>query len=434
MEDPIISRGRPVRVPAGLIVPVGPTGSGKTSLARRLVRRGLDPKGIVATRSLSPELLHQRVDVKLRAGMTVYVDGENLSRAVRRSLLTQAHAAGRPAAALLASGLSFDELAERSATTSAKGDENLVSSVLAWQRLSATSLSHEGFDRVERFDDRSDLVALPAGVDWRAVPGPFAVIGDVHGCYDTLWDLLDELGFDEELNHPDGLFPIFAGDLADKGGPSADQVEDPADIGAVKVLRFALWARRSGKAAIVYGNHERKLARKLASSEAPVGIGGGIGVGATIGAIAAQHDASALRAALVSSLPSLPTHLRLDDGHDGLVVVHGGIRPELLGRNDKRAQGFCLFARDDKHQWIAGWDRPETVVFGHVIQPDGPLLARSSSGALVVGIDTGAYEGGGLSAYRSDTRSCVTVATRPADRADEALLSRYREELAAAMA
>lgn len=423
MEDPTAERGRPVRVPAGLIVPIGPSGSGKTCLARRLVRRGLDPAGIIPAESLSVEQVRRHLDIKLRAGQTVYLDSQNLSRRARRELVAQAHAAGRPATALLASGLTFETLLDRAHLDESQSDAFLASA-MTWRRLEPPVLAHEGFDRVERFGDRTEVVALPSGVDWRGVPGPFAVIGDVHGCHRTLLDLLDELGFDEELNHPDGLFPIFAGDTTDKGGLLADDVEDPREIGAVKVIRLVMAARAAGKAAAIYGNHERRLARKLVDGDLPIGDG----AHATIEAIAAQPDADELAAMLITVLPTLPTHLWLDDDRDGLVAVHGGIRPELLGRNDKRAHNFCLYARDG---WIERWTRPETVVFGHVIQTNGPLVTRAPSGALAVGIDTGAYEGGGLTAFRSDTRECVTVPTRPEERASDLLLERYRAEVTA---
>ena len=58
--------------------------------------------------------------------------------------------------------------------------------------------------------------------DWRDIRGPFDIIGDVHGCFDELAALLDNLGYRidpfepgaEDLiggRHPQGRVAFFVG-------------------------------------------------------------------------------------------------------------------------------------------------------------------------------------------------------------------------------
>ena len=74
--------------------------------------------------------------------------------------------------------------------------------------------------------------------------GPIDIIGDVHGEYDALQDLLKHLGYDNEGVHPTGRRLVFVGDLVDRGPNSPQVVED--------VMRFV----ENGNAQCILGNHE----------------------------------------------------------------------------------------------------------------------------------------------------------------------------------
>ena len=48
----------------------------------------------------------------------------------------------------------------------------------------------------------------------------FDIIGDVHGCYDELMELIERLGYEKKdgcYTHPEGRRLISVGDVADKG-------------------------------------------------------------------------------------------------------------------------------------------------------------------------------------------------------------------------
>ncbi len=78
----------------------------------------------------------------------------------------------------------------------------------------------------------------------------FDIIGDVHGCYDELLELIKLLGYqktEEHLFHTDGRQLVFVGDYIDRGPKS------------LEVLDFV----RSYGCLVVLGNHDDKLRRAL---------------------------------------------------------------------------------------------------------------------------------------------------------------------------
>ena len=83
--------------------------------------------------------------------------------------------------------------------------------------------------------------ALPAG--------DLDIVGDVHGEYDALCQLLRHLGYDAQGGHAQGRRLVFVGDLCDRGPDS------PAVLALVQRLVA------SGRAHMVLGNHEINLLR-----------------------------------------------------------------------------------------------------------------------------------------------------------------------------
>ncbi len=74
--------------------------------------------------------------------------------------------------------------------------------------------------------------------------GALDIVGDVHGEWLALQNLLRHLGYDGEGNHPQGRKLVFVGDLCDRGP------ESPA------VLAWFKRAYEAGNALAVLGNHE----------------------------------------------------------------------------------------------------------------------------------------------------------------------------------
>ena len=48
-------------------------------------------------------------------------------------------------------------------------------------------------------------------------PGKLDIIGDIHGEIDSLCELLQQLGFDDDGLHPESRHLVFVGDCRDRG-------------------------------------------------------------------------------------------------------------------------------------------------------------------------------------------------------------------------
>jgi len=79
--------------------------------------------------------------------------------------------------------------------------------------------------------------------------GPIDIVGDIHGEYEALCALLDELGYAVDGTHPEGRQLVFVGDFCDRGPNS------PA------VIKMAQNMIQAGRAHAVLGNHELNLLR-----------------------------------------------------------------------------------------------------------------------------------------------------------------------------
>src|SRR5262245_22521003 len=130
-------------------------------------------------------------------------------------------------------------------------------------RRSLGGLQREGFSDVYLLRsvdevDRTTISREPRQSREHTERGPFDLIGDVHGCFDELLELLGRLGYaiDESdrtyaVTPPAGRRAVFLGDLVDRG-PKVPQV-----------LRLVMTMVASGTALCVQGNHEAKLLRAL---------------------------------------------------------------------------------------------------------------------------------------------------------------------------
>ncbi|MFD2998980.1 metallophosphoesterase [Pontibacter toksunensis] len=221
--------------------------------------------------------------------------------------------------------------------------------------------------------------------------GPFHIVGDVHGCFEELLELLQRLNyriaFNEqdqryEVQPPDHFKALFVGDLVDRGPNSPE------------VLRLVMDMVAAGQAYCVSGNHDNKLYRKLLGHQVQVRHGLELTVAQMEKYPPAFHER------VKSFLGSLPHHIILDQGR--LVLAHAGLEENLHGRNNKKVQAMCLYgpttgAQDEKGlpvrlDWAAAYCGKAIVVYGHT--PVFKPFWRNNT----INIDTGCVFGGSLTA------------------------------------
>ena len=126
----------------------------------------------------------------------------------------------------------------------------------------------------------------------------FDIIGDVHGCYNELVQLLTKLKIDNTYTRK----LVFLGDLIDRGPYP------------VKVLNLVMDLVNQDKAICIMGNHDNKLMRYLKGNKVTINNG----LDKTIANPEFQNEE--FRKKVFDFLNSLPLYLKLDYGR--LVVVH----------------------------------------------------------------------------------------------------------------
>ena len=410
----------PLLVPElSLVVLVGASGSGKSTFARRHFRptqvlSSDTCRGLVADdendQSATPDafdVLTYIAATRLRAGRLTVVDATNVKREDRATLVALARRHDvLPVAIVL--DVPEQVCLDRNA---GRPDRDMPPAVVRRQRADLRrglrGLGREGFRKVHVLQTPEQVDAATIAYekqynDRRDDPGPFDVIGDVHGCLAELEDLLAALGYALDRDgtgrpvdaaHPDGRRALFLGDLVDRGPDSPG------------VLRLVMGMVAAGHALAVPGNHENKLVRALAGN--PVTVSHGLG--ATLEQLAAETPE--FRRAVQDFCHGLVSHYVLDGGR--LVVAHAGLSERLQGRSSARVRSFALYGdttgeTDEyglpvRYPWATEYRGAATVLYGHTPVPEPEWVNNTLC------LDTGCVFGGRLTALRYPERELVSV-------------------------
>jgi RNA ligase len=197
------------------------------------------------------------------------------------------------------------------------------------------------------------------------------IVGDVHGCFDELMELLAERDFD-----PKEDVLISVGDLVDRG-PKVKEVLD-----------FCMLLPRFYSVA---GNHDDKCMRYFEGRNVKVGHGMETTIEAFGGKMPPAH---------MEFLRRLPLILKAPSGY----VVHAGFDPLMLPEEQQRSD--CLYMRYyggksyfdsfGGELWYKLWPKDYPRVFyGHIPDVSGPCLPN------IVSLDGGCVFGDYLKAWDS---------------------------------
>lgn len=212
-------------------------------------------------------------------------------------------------------------------------------------------------------------------------------IGDVHGRLDLLERLLDDIHAEIDRERPAKVLLVFLGDLIDRGPSSAQVVE-----------RLRTYRRHGVRPIFLLGNHEEVLLRILGGETEHLPgwlrFGGAqclqsYGVNPQVVASASVESAlAAIRQAIptehVQFLRTFVDTCRFGD----YLFVHAGIRPGIA--LDQQRQSDLRWIREPF--LIDETDHGFMVVHGHTISAE--VEQRPNR----IGIDTGAYQSGVLTA------------------------------------
>lgn len=215
------------------------------------------------------------------------------------------------------------------------------------------------------------------------------IIGDIHGCFSELKQLIIELGYswnDGVPKHPNGRLLAFVGDLTDRGANSLAVIDLVSSLVAKKLAYY------------VPGNHCDKLYRYFLGRNVQLTHGLET-TDAELQALSAK-EFQHYRAKFCKLVETSPLYHVLDDGK--LVIAHAGIRQDYIGRTDIKVKTFVLYGditgefyadgRPIRRDWSKRYQGKALIVYGHTPVSEARFLNHT------VNIDTGAVFGGKLTA------------------------------------
>lgn len=397
-----------------LILLIGTSSSGKSTFARRHFApteivssdhyRAVvanDENDQTATRDAF-ELVHAIIRMRLKRSLLTVLDATNIKAVDRKEYVNMAGEYGVPIIAFVFNLPESVVMERHRARSDRSFPDWVLLNQLTMLRNTHNSLAVEGFQAIYTFDSQEVIDSIVMNrttqiTSHQHEKGPFDVIGDVHGCYDELVELLTKLGYNlTDLNHSSGRKLIFVGDLVDRGPNS------------VAVLRLVMQLIKAGLALCVIGNHDDKLRRKLRGNKVTMNNG----LAETVEQLNAEP--AAFRDTVRRFLENLPYYILLDGGQ--LLVAHAGLRQDLQGRSGDAVRSFCLFGETTgevdayglpvRLNWAADYRGKTTVVYGHTPVAEAEWLNNT------IDIDTGCAFGGKLTALRYPERELVSVAAK----------------------
>ena len=399
-----------------LVVLVGASGCGKSTFARKHFKptevlssdfcRGLvsnDENDQSATKEAF-ETLHFIARKRLTRGLLTVIDATNVQPESRKPLVEIAREYHTLPVAIV---LNVPERICQDRNQS-RPDRSFGPHVVRNQtqdlRRSLRGLEREGFRHVFILSadeiDSTEIMRQPLWNNLRHEHGPFDIIGDIHGCFDELLQLLEKLGYLKDENNiyrpPSGRKAIFLGDLVDRGPKSPE------------VVHFVKGMVDRGNAFCVPGNHDIKFMRAIWGKKVQITHGLEDSLRQFKAAEESQHDSSRIAAEFIDKLVS---HYVLDDGK--LVVAHAGLKEEMQGRGSGKVREFALYGETTgetdefglpvRYNWAADYRGRAMVVYGHTPVAEPEWLNRT------INIDTGCVFGGNLTALRYPESEIVSV-------------------------
>jgi protein phosphatase len=403
-----------------LVLLVGPSGSGKSTFAHTHFKptevlssdtcRGLvsDDENDQSATQDAFAILHFIAAKRLAAGKLTVVDATNIQPEDRKPLIALAREYHALAVAIIFHLPEQLCHARNQQRHNRDFGPHVVRRQIAQMRRSLAGLRREGFHATyvlttPQEEEEVEVERQPLWSNRKQEHGPFDIIGDVHGCFDELWSLLERLGYRIEMvgnpnqhynvSHPDGRKAIFLGDLVDRGPDSP------------RVLRFVMDMVAQGQALCVPGNHDMKFLKKLQGRDVKIAHG----LAETLAQM--EQEPPALHTEAREFLDGLVSHYVLDDGR--LVVAHAGMKETMQGRGSRAVRDFALYGETTgetdefglpvRYNWAEEYRGRAMVVYGHTPVPEPEWLNRT------LNIDTGCVFGGQLTALRYPEKELVSV-------------------------
>lgn len=400
-----------------LVVLIGASGSGKSTLARRLFKpteilssdtcRGWvsDDENSQEATGDAFDVLHYVARKRLARALLTVIDATNVRSEDRRPLVQLAREYHVLPVAIVVDTPEHVCHARNQGRPDRQFGPHVVRNQRLALRREAHGLQREGFRHVfwlsePEHIDAATVTREPLWNNRRHEHGPFDIIGDVHGCFDELIELMIMLGWRDDgegsWTHEASRKLVFVGDLVDRGPRTPD------------VLRLVMKLVERGRAMCVPGNHDAKLLRALRGKNVQLSHG----LAESMDQLG--RETAEFRERVAAFIDDLVSHYVLDDGK--LVVAHAGLKESMHGRGSGAVREFALYGETTgetdefglpvRYNWAADYRGRAAVVYGHTPVPRAEWL----NGTIC--IDTGCAFGGRLTALRWPERTLESVSAR----------------------
>lgn len=448
---------------AGIVLLVGPSNSGKTTLLNRLVEQGILQRSETVSsdqfRLLVSDLdfidlgkhtkdeqavlyakyqqisekaftaMGQLINTRSALGKLTVVDATHLWPDDRK---TSIDLASRNHVSALAIVLDLPEklLLERDSRRELPRGRNRIKQQVRAFKNNLSSIDTEGFSATYFLDEveleQCTFVRLSNPLVKEVGTG-LDFIGDIHGCYDEFLELLDKLGFrPDEFGlyvHPEGRKLVSVGDILGRGPKS------------IECLNLFMSHVEKGLAYMIDSNHGWKIARWLMGRKVELAHGD------EFVALEFEHyekvngkvATELFKERVKNFLLAAPSNLVFSNNGVGVIVAtHAGIRDNYIGKQSKRISDFCRYGDTDgldesgkpiRKDWYVGHQSGELIVWGHDPSPQ-PAEVNNT-----INIDQGVVFGGRLTSYRYPEKTFVSVKAQKDYAADpDSFLQKWKRE------
>lgn len=227
------------------------------------------------------------------------------------------------------------------------------------------------------------------------------IIGDIHGCYEELNELIQKLGYtfqnQQLVQHPEKRKLVFLGDLTDRGPNS------------IAVIEFVYELVQAQQAFYTPGNHCNKLYRYFLGNRVQIAHG--------LETTVAEYEhlptnkQGNIRAKFMKLYENAPLYLQFDQ--EQLIIAHAGIRGDYIGKNNNKVKTFVLYGditgekhpdgRPVRRDWAKHYSGEWIIIYGHTPVREVRIINNTYN------IDTGCVFGGKLTALRFPEMEIVQV-------------------------
>ncbi|NHC42066.1 polynucleotide kinase-phosphatase [Bacillus sp. MM2020_1] len=428
---------------AGIILLVGPSNSGKTTLLNQLIQE----QQIFSTEVVSSnqfralvsdvefidwnrrpkneadslfyeyqqiskeafEAMDYIIAKRCRLNKLTFIDATHLRDYEREKYLQMAKRYHVPAIAIVLN-LAETELLRRDLARDFPRGKNRIKLQYQHFKKMLRSIKKEGFRRCYIFGEE-ELQVLnvsrlenPLLID---VDNGFDIIGDIHGCFEEFSELLSELGYHENEEgyfiHPEGRKILSLGDVMSRGPRS------------IETLQFFQKHVTAGLAYMIDSNHGWKIARWLDGKNVKLAHGDE-NVKAEFDEYESKFgkdETERLKEQIRDLLLEAKSHYVIrKNGVNVAVAVHAGIKDHYIGKQSPRISDFCRYGDTDgiddrgkpiRKDWSIAHQSSELILWGHDPRTQ-PILVNNT-----LNIDQGVVFGGSLTAYRFPERYLVSV-------------------------